>query len=83
LYHSLSASENTKANGPEIAGTTLRSTMTIEKCSHGRVQRRTSVLAVPLNERVDLFADGRMMLGAEAEELLAVAPIRAGLTWRF
>ena len=32
---------------------------------------------------VSLFADGRMMIGAEAGELLAVAPIRAGVAWRF
>lgn len=38
---------------------------------------------VPIKERVSLFADGRMMIGAEAGELLAVAPIRAGLAWRF
>jgi hypothetical protein len=38
---------------------------------------------VPLKERLNLFADGRMMIGAEAGELLAVAPIRAGIAWRF
>ena len=38
---------------------------------------------VPLKERVSLFADGRMMIGAEAGELLAVAPIRIGVAWRF
>jgi hypothetical protein len=38
---------------------------------------------VPLKERVSLFADGRMMIGAEARELLAVAPIRVGVAWRF
>jgi len=38
---------------------------------------------VPLKERVSLFVDGRMMIGAEAGELLAVAPIRAGVAWRF
>jgi hypothetical protein len=38
---------------------------------------------VPLKARLNLFADARMMLGAEAGELLAVAPIRAGLAWRF
>jgi hypothetical protein len=40
-------------------------------------------LHVPLQERVSLFADGRMMIGAEAGELLAVAPIRLGVAWRF
>jgi hypothetical protein len=38
---------------------------------------------VPLKERLTLFADGRMMIGAEAGELLAVVPIRAGIAWRF
>jgi hypothetical protein len=38
---------------------------------------------VPLKERVSLFVDGRMMIGAEAGELLAIVPIRAGVAWRF
>jgi hypothetical protein len=38
---------------------------------------------LPLNERMGLFADARMMVGAEAGELLAVAPIRGGFAWRF
>jgi len=38
---------------------------------------------VPLKKRVSLFADGRMMIGAEAGESLAVAPIRVGVAWSF
>jgi len=38
---------------------------------------------VPLNARVSLCVDGRMLIGAEAGELLALAPIRAGVAWRF
>ena len=38
---------------------------------------------VPIKESISFFADGRMMIGAEAGELLAVAPIRAGVAWRF
>lgn len=38
---------------------------------------------VPLGERISLFADGRMMVGTEAGELLAVAPLRTGIAWRF
>ena len=38
---------------------------------------------VPLKDRVSLFADGRWMVGAEAGESLAVAPIRVGVAWRF
>jgi hypothetical protein len=38
---------------------------------------------VPLRERISLFGDARMMIGAESGELLAVAPIRAGVAWRF
>jgi hypothetical protein len=38
---------------------------------------------VPLKPRLNLFADARMMLGSEAGELLAVAPIRAGVAVRF
>ena len=38
---------------------------------------------VPLQERLSFFADGRMMIGAAAGELLAVAPIRAGIAWSF
>ena len=40
-------------------------------------------LQVPLRQRMNLFVDGRMMVGSEAGELLAVAPIRAGVAWRF
>lgn len=40
-------------------------------------------IQVPVQKQLSLFADGRMMVGAEAGELLAVAPIRAGLAWRF
>jgi hypothetical protein len=38
---------------------------------------------VPLKQRLSLFADGRMMIGGEAGELVAVVPIRAGVAWRF
>jgi hypothetical protein len=38
---------------------------------------------LPLRQQLSLFADARMMVGAEAGELLAVAPLRAGLAWRF
>jgi hypothetical protein len=38
---------------------------------------------VPVAERVTFFADGRLTLGTEAGELLAVLPVRAGLSWRF
>jgi hypothetical protein len=38
---------------------------------------------VPLREQLALFADLRMMVGSEDSELLAVAPVRAGLSWRF
>jgi hypothetical protein len=40
-------------------------------------------IQVPLREQLCLFADARMIIGAEAGELLAVAPLRAGLAWRF
>ena len=38
---------------------------------------------VPLRPQISLFADARLMLGEEANELLAVAPLRIGLSWRF
>ncbi len=40
---------------------------------------------VPIGNRISLFADGRVMLmaGKQADVLLGVAPIRAGMTWRF
>lgn len=39
---------------------------------------------VPLPRRgLSLFADGRMIVGDESSELLAVVPVRAGLSWRF
>lgn len=40
-------------------------------------------LHLPVREHLSVFADGRLMLGSEAGELLAVAPIRAGLSVRF
>jgi hypothetical protein len=30
-----------------------------------------------------MFADGRVLIGAEAGETLALAPIRFGIGWRF
>lgn len=38
---------------------------------------------VPLRPRISVFADVRLMVGAEAGETLAVAPLRAGVSWRF
>jgi hypothetical protein len=38
---------------------------------------------VPLRERLRVFGDARMLIGAEAGELLAMAPVRVGLAWRF
>jgi hypothetical protein len=40
-------------------------------------------LHVPLRERISLFVDGRILVGSEANEIFALAPIRAGLAWRF
>ena len=40
-------------------------------------------LSVPLRKRIHVFADARMIVGAEAGELLAIAPVRAGIAWRF
>lgn len=41
-------------------------------------------LMVPLGERLAAFADARMLLGVEGTEgIVAVAPVRAGVTWRF
>ena len=39
---------------------------------------------VPLSDRLTLFADARMTVGAEGNEgMVAVAPVRAGMAWRF
>jgi hypothetical protein len=38
---------------------------------------------VPLRERLSVFGDARMLVGVEAGELLAMAPVRVGLAWRF
>ena len=41
-------------------------------------------LHVPLPARMSAFGDFRMLLGAEGREgMMAFAPVRAGLTWRF
>jgi hypothetical protein len=38
---------------------------------------------VPLRERLSVFGDARMLIGTEGGELLAMAPVRVGLAWRF
>jgi hypothetical protein len=41
-------------------------------------------LLVPLGQRLAAFADVRMLIGAEGSEgIVAVAPVRAGVAWRF
>ena len=38
---------------------------------------------VPLRDRLSLMADARLLIGAEAGETLAIAPVRVGIAWRF
>lgn len=39
---------------------------------------------VPLGDRLSVFADARMTVGTEGYDgIVAVAPLRAGVTWRF
>jgi len=38
---------------------------------------------VPLRDRMNFFSDWRMIIGGEADDLFAIAPLRAGLGWRF
>jgi hypothetical protein len=39
---------------------------------------------LPLREHLSLFGDARMLFGAEGTEgILAIVPIRAGISWRF
>ena len=39
---------------------------------------------VPLSDRLSIFADARMTVGAGGTEgIVAVAPLRAGVAWRF
>jgi hypothetical protein len=38
---------------------------------------------VPLRERLSLFSDARLLVGAEAGETLAIVPVRVGIAWRF
>lgn len=40
-------------------------------------------LLVPLRPTLALYADVRWMAGNESNELLVVAPLRAGVSWRF
>lgn len=41
-------------------------------------------VTVPLGDHASLFSDVRFMFGAEGDEgILAVIPLRAGLSWRF
>jgi hypothetical protein len=39
---------------------------------------------VPLRERISVFGDVRMTVGVEGDDgVLAFAPVRAGVVWRF
>jgi hypothetical protein len=38
---------------------------------------------VPLQGRLSLVGDARLLIGAEAGETLAVVPVRVGIAWRF
>ena len=41
-------------------------------------------LLVPLGTRFTVFADARLLIGAEGSEgIVSVAPVRAGVAWRF
>jgi hypothetical protein len=41
-------------------------------------------ILIPVRDRLSLFADARMMVGAEGVEgIVGVAPLRAGVAWRF
>jgi hypothetical protein len=55
-----------------------------EPVSHGvRAMFVGGGVQAPLGERVAIFADMRMLVGAEDTEIVAAVPIRAGLAWRF
>jgi hypothetical protein len=38
---------------------------------------------IPVGDRLSVFADARLVTGAEAGELLALLPVRGGIAWRF
>jgi hypothetical protein len=38
---------------------------------------------VPIGDGLSVFADGRLVIGGEAGETLALVPVRAGVGWRF
>ena len=41
-------------------------------------------IQVPLGDRISAFGDIRMVFGVEGnEQILAFAPVRAGMAWRF
>lgn len=41
-------------------------------------------LAMPVGDHLSVFGDARMMVGAEGREgMIAVAPVRIGVNWRF
>lgn len=40
-------------------------------------------VSVPVRSRLSVFGDVRWMLGDENNELMAVVPLRVGLSWRF
>jgi hypothetical protein len=52
--------------------------------NHVRAMFAGGGVNVRLNERMTLFVEARMMVGAEGNDgLVAVAPARAGIAWRF
>jgi hypothetical protein len=52
--------------------------------NHARVLFVGGGLHVPLGQQLSVFGDVRMVLGAEGNEgMVAYAPLRAGIVWRF
>jgi hypothetical protein len=70
--------------GAGVSRPHLNETFPIRVTNQARVLFAGGGLQVPLGERITVFGDVRMVFGVEGTEgLVAYAPIRAGVAWRF
>ena len=51
--------------------------------SHARYVSGGAGVIVPIGAHLRLFSDVRVMVGGAANDVLGVAPVRAGIAWRF
>jgi hypothetical protein len=70
--------------GAGVSRPNVNETFPTAVTNHARVLFVGGGLQVPLGEQLSVFGDVRMVFGAEGNEgIVAYAPLRAGVTWRF